>query len=70
MQKIMLIKATYVGEALREWGNCILNLNIVNENAITEDELVLLRDEHAKYFFPKGALAKQRRYNRRYVRIK
>ena len=40
MQKIMLIKATYVGEALREWGNCILNLNIENENAITEGELV------------------------------
>ena len=67
-QQIMLIKATYQGEALREWGNCILNLQIADEHSMSEAELKTLRETHARYFFPKGALAKQRRYNHCYIR--
>ena len=67
-KKALLIKATYVGEALREWENQLDTLNLRNKTTLRNDQLKALREAHATYFFPKGALAKQRRYNRRYIR--
>ena len=58
-KKIMLIRATYTGESLREWNNQYLEVPIVDEQHMTDEDLKALRDAHANYFFPKGALAKQ-----------